>query len=201
MIDITGKSYGSLAVISKHHQNSEKRWSWLCRCDCGNEIIAPKNTLDYGRDCTACRPHKNQTHGMKGSIEYNSWAGMKDRCLNKNCKDYHLYGGIGIKICDRWLNFDGFYEDMGDRPTREHSIDRMNTRGNYEKSNCRWATPREQARNRRTSKIWHIKGKIFDSAMKAANYFNVSDVTIHRWCKGGDRTIIKEDCFFEDRYK
>jgi hypothetical protein len=75
---------------------------------------------------------------------------MKARCLNPNSKDYYLYGGRGIKVCDRWLeDFQAFFDDMGSRPSSNHSLDRINYNGNYEPSNCRWATVLEQARNQR----------------------------------------------------
>ncbi len=82
--------------------------------------------------------------------EYRVWAGMKSRCLNENSQKYHLYGGRGIKICKEWLDsFYNFYNDMGPRPTDKHSIDRIDSDGNYEPNNCRWATAKEQASNRK----------------------------------------------------
>ena len=92
-------------------------------------------------------------HGLRNTSEYNVYYHMRARCLNPNNKDYHHYGGRGIKVCDRWLDsVVSFYQDMGERPSLKHSIDRINNNGNYEPSNCRWATQTEQAANQRLRK-------------------------------------------------
>lgn len=92
---------------------------------------------------------ENKFHGMTKSKEYSAWHHMKDRCLNPNDANYGIYGGRGIKICDKWIDsFLKFYEDMGDRPEGT-SLDRIDVNGNYEPSNCRWANSVTQARNQR----------------------------------------------------
>ncbi len=101
------------------------------------------------------------THGMTFTNEYQSWYNMKSRCLNPNASKYKHYGGRGITVCDEWLQFINFYADMGDKPTPKHTIERINNDGNYEPSNCKWATYSEQNKNlRRTqdySKLLHGK--------------------------------------------
>jgi len=88
---------------------------------------------------------------MHGTPEYTAWALMKQRCSNPNIKEYKHYGGRGITICERWNDFENFYNDMGDKPKPKilYSIDRINNDGNYEKLNCRWATWKQQANNKR----------------------------------------------------
>ena len=99
------------------------------------------------------------THGKTHTGVHKSWESMKQRCLNPNSPDYHRYGALGIKMCERWLSFDDFYADMGDRPPNT-SLDRYpDKNGNYEPTNCRWATPAEQQRNLRNNQYLTIQGK------------------------------------------
>ena len=91
---------------------------------------------------------------------YHSWRGMKKRCCNTNHEAYHNYGGRGIKVCDRWINsYDNFRRDMGVRPSMNHTIDRIDNDGDYEPSNCKWSTRKEQANNKRNNTIVHFNGK------------------------------------------
>ena len=93
---------------------------------------------------------KRERHNMHDSREYRAWVGMKARCLNINAPKYPSYGGRGIKVCPRWVSsFNNFYEDMGDRTSPDHSLDRINNDGDYTPENCRWATRPQQMRNRK----------------------------------------------------
>ena len=124
-------------------------------------------------------PKIRTLHGGKGTTEYLAWKAMRNRCLNKDYVYYFRYGGRGIKVCDRWIDsFPNFLEDMGKKPSKDLSLDRINNDGDYEPSNCRWASKKEQAQNQgirvdntsgvrgvsycRTNKIWvaYYAGKV-----------------------------------------
>jgi len=92
-------------------------------------------------------------HGMCLTSTYKSWRSMKTRTTNPNLREWHRYGGRGIKICERWMEFENFLVDMGEKPTPRHSIDRLDNDGHYEPENCRWATPVEQCATRSTTKL------------------------------------------------
>ena len=106
------------------------------------------------------KKHFNTTHGMKGTPEYLAYTSMKNRCNNKHTPSFKDYGGRGIKVCERWLeSFENFYEDMGDRPSKKHSLDRIDNDGSYCPENCKWSTVKEQAMNRRTTRLITYKGE------------------------------------------
>jgi hypothetical protein len=118
---------------------------WLARCICGEEKLVWINHLVTEKS-TSCSCKTKHTHGMSRTPIYKIWDGVKGRCTNSNNKRYKDYGGRGISICDRWLIFENFYADMGERP-EGLSIDRIDVNGNYEPNNCRWATDRVQYDN------------------------------------------------------
>lgn len=155
-VDISGQRFGRWTVTN--HFRGKKPVEWLCVCICGKENWVQGGTLRNGGSLSCgclCRDrhHAMATHGHtcnnRQSREFNSWHAMRARCGNPRATGYHLYGGRGISVCARWQrSFSAFLSDMGPRPLRT-SLDRINPNGNYESSNCRWATPKEQQANRR----------------------------------------------------
>lgn len=133
----------------KAHRQAE------ARCVCGVVKVVNLASVRAGqsRSCGQCRRSMlNRKHGAWHTAEYGIWAGMKQRCLNPKAPSFHNYGGRGIHVCDRWQSFENFIADMGPRPTLTHSVERRDVNGDYTLDNCYWATPAEQARNKRGSK-------------------------------------------------
>lgn len=169
IIDLSGRKYGRLIVLYIDGKTSyDGKLKWRCKCDCGREITTVGSRLkrNITRSCGCLNQDKeirlsrglkgdknpNFLHGLRKTPEYKTWQNMLNRCRNEKSPDYKYYGGRGIVVCERWRSFKHFLEDMGKKPHPTYSIDRINNNGNYEPSNCRWATKKEQSINTRIYK-------------------------------------------------
>lgn len=170
-IDLTGQTFGRLTVL----RYAEKRKSghyWVCRCECGEETTTLGSNLRSGhaKSCGCVQKEKaaaqatvmgraNRTHGAIDTPEYVAWRNMRRRCLDEDDASYAHYGERGITVCDRWLDFENFIADMGPKPGKEYTLDRIDVNKGYEPGNCRWTTQKVQQRNRRWHRLLEYKGE------------------------------------------
>ena len=187
-IDLTEIKFGKLKVLNRSENRGKgDRISWLCKCDCGNRIIAIACNLrnSHTKSCIKCSYiGRYKKHGKTESKIYQLWSSMKSRCFNKNEPAYKNYGERGITICDRWMDFQNFYSDMGDCPIGM-TLDRVDNNGNYSPENCRWASWKEQQNNRRNNKFILHKGEYKTISQWFPN-INVKEYRkIHRRIKSG----------------
>jgi hypothetical protein len=179
-VDKSGQRIGRLTVICEAATKTKSgRVRWHCRCDCGRELVVNGGDL-YVNRTSSCgcllsekraqmnRDAAKHGHSRQGpgktrltTPEYRSWKAMLERCRNENAPNYHLYGGRGVKVCAAWQGQDGFttfLSDMGPRPDGT-TLDRVDSDGNYELGNCRWATAKEQSNNRRETPEYQASRK------------------------------------------
>jgi hypothetical protein len=188
IVNIVGKKYGRLTVI-RFLGVRKGRGTWECQCECGNVTNVITDSLNSGntKSCGCIQKDfiskRMTTHGYcknhEITSEYKSWSSMNTRCYNEKATGYEDYGGRGIQVCERWKNsFENFIADMGPKPTKNHSIDRFpDNDGNYEPTNCRWATDEQQRRNKRNNRWVEYKGEV----MLAADFKKLAGVTSQRF--------------------
>ncbi len=162
VFNLTGMKYGELTAIERV-ASPTRRASWRFRCSCGREIVAEGYRVRRGKRvyCDKANHPRTprasvQTPGRK--LAYVSWGHMIDRCYNPAHERYRHYGGRGIAVCDSWRSFAAFLADMGERP-EGLTLDRIDLDGPYSPSNCRWATDREQRRNKRSTRYVEYGGR------------------------------------------
>lgn len=159
-LDLTGEKFGRLTALYRVAKGKGGQTRWYCKCDCGGESISPSYYLrTVQKGCKKCTQIGRPTHGLSHLPEFSIWAQMKQRCDNPDCEAYKHYGGRGIRYSPNWINFEVFFKDMGPRPSKKHTLERNDNDGNYEISNCRWATRKEQARNFRHNVILEFQGQ------------------------------------------
>lgn len=190
-----GQTFGRLTVIEEAPRPKEKGYRyWLCRCECGNVVTANGDNLRRSRTrscgCLAAEVRSEVTkqrmtrHGMSGTYLHVAWQNMLQRCLNPTNKRYPHYGGRGVTACDRWRDsFEAFAADMGERPTGEHSLDRIDVNRGYEPGNCRWATIGEQASNTTRTRMHRFNGEemtVYEASRRYGVHKNTIDARLKR---------------------
>ena len=193
--DLTGMKFGRLTVIERTENSESGKTRWLCRCDCGKEIVVCGCNLknNHTQSC-GCIHHEVVsrvfgTHHMSQSRIYSIWVNIKTRCLNHKAVNYHNYGGRGITICNEWQNdFQAFYDYVSKLEhfnEKGYSLDRINNNGNYEPNNLRWADLKTQSRNTRANLIVIYKGKSMP-LIDAAELSGIAFPTLWARVRNGD---------------
>lgn len=164
-----GEQNNRLTLVRLHDRKvGGNRWAALC--ECGRETVVSISDFRSGhtKSCGCYHAERTKasrtTHGMSGTAEFRIWCHMIGRCQTKSDHKYCYYGARGIKVCERWQEFTAFFEDMGLRPTTAHSLDRIDNDGDYEPSNCRWATPIQQAQNKSNNVRVTVDGMVMPTA-------------------------------------
>lgn len=212
-----GSTIGRWQVVGIRFVKGGKAY-WDCRCSCPKATERPvreyllkkKTSRSCGCLLSELTTQRETTHGKAYSRVYRIWNGMKGRCLNPNLKAYGRYGGAGIGIDDpRWFKFENFYADMGDPPTDQHTLDRILNHQGYSKLNCRWATRKEQQRNRTINHFLTLNGEP-KTIGEWSEILNLPDTTIHSRLSAGysdedalkTKTLARQNLIpFEDEIK
>lgn len=189
--DLTGREFGfwkvqSYAGLTSLEDGTRGAHYWSCVCRCGTTADITGSGIRNSTKSCGCRrrvPRQQgglSSHGLSKHPDYHIWKGMVARCRKPESKDYPYWGGRGITVCDRWADSpQAFFDDMGPRPSKKHSIDREDNFGNYEPGNCRWATYKQQASNRRSNRVIEHGGR----SMTLADWAIESGIridTLHR---------------------
>ena len=180
--DLSNQRFGRVLVHARL-ENKGKHVMWQCACDCGASLTVSSTHLRSGHtqscgclrnEATAARNVESAMHGMWGTPEWNSWAGMNGRCHTPTDRKYALYGGRGITVCDEWrASFQSFYDHIGPRPSDDYTVDRIDSNKGYEPGNVRWATAETQNNNRRSNVVIVIGG-VRKTAAQVSREFGIT---------------------------
>lgn len=178
-VDRIGQCFGRLTVLRLAGRDARSNAILTCICACGTttEVLCCSLVSGDVQSCGCLQEEVRVKHGMHRTPEYNTWKGMIQRCTNDKHPAYTRYGGCGVSVCPRWLKFENFYADMGQRPVGR-SLDRIDNNGPYCKENCRWATRKEQCNNRKSNRVLVLGGRSQTLAQWASE-LGVKPVTLY----------------------
>ena len=182
-----GQRFGRLVVIKKVTSSACRKTRYECHCDCGKTIVIQGGNLKNGktRSCRCWANTLSTTHGGSQDPEYKLWHGMLERCRNPNASGYKRYGGSGIHVCKCWQkSYAHFLNDVGRRPSMQHTLERINNSRGYYPNNVRWATRKEQANNRRTNRQLIVAG-VTKTVSQWATVTGIPEQTIHHRIRAG----------------
>lgn len=195
LIDLSGQRFGRLTVVERAGTKvtpcGSKRTLWLCKCDCGNTTITATQELKKG-DTKSCGCYQRDrisevstTHGMRRTKLYHRWLDMRQRCSNPKNSRYSDWGGRGITVCDEWQQFEPFRDwALANGYRDDLTLDRIDVNGNYEPSNCRWITNKEQCNNKRVNSLLTYNGKT-QTISQWADEVNINPLTLGARIKNG----------------
>lgn len=191
LINMAGKRFGMITAKSFAGTNRHKAAKWNCECDCGKSCVKLGHLLRSGKTTSCGCYHRKQaadrltTHGESKSGLWHTWKNMVDRCLNPSSKQYADYGGRGISVCDRWAaSFLEFMSDMGAKPSAGMTLERVDNDAGYSPENCRWASRKDQARNKRSNVVIELDGErlvLADWAKRIGITANALTLRLYRW--------------------
>ena len=196
--DRTGEQFGKWTIKEFSHTTKKAYGNttyWVCECSCGNAGVVSTKNLTSGKSTSCGCSRGYRVHSMSATVTYKSWQSMKERCYNPKAIYYARYGGRGISVCDRWKDsFENFYNDMGDRPSKEYSLDRENNDGDYSPDNCRWSTKEVQANNKSNNRSLTYNG-ITMNLGQWAKKLNIDRTTLRDRLRNNPH----DDCFYSKK--
>lgn len=192
--DLTGKRFNRLTVIKLQERTDRRRYMWLCKCDCGNEIVVSSDHLksNHTRSCGCWNKDRikklNYKNGLSNTKLHYAYHNMCNRCMRKNNYEYKHYGGRGVVICDEWLGKNGFLNfsnwALSNGYEEGLQIDRIDNNKGYSPDNCRWSNRIQQANNKRNNVYVSVNGEV-DTVANMARKHNLNYWNLLHYAKGG----------------